>query len=76
MSFENVVDEIYTSIKLELKKEKNMNILKNEIIRPIVNEVFDMIYPYLILVIIIFFIFFLLIISVLFLNVRLIIKDK
>jgi len=76
MSFENVVDEMYKSIRDELKKEKNMDILKNDIIRPIVNEAFNHIYPYLLGTIVIIIILFLSIFSVLFLNVRLIIKDK
>jgi len=76
MSFENVIDEIYQSVADELKKEKNMEILKNDIIRPIVSEAFDHIYPYLLGTIVIIIVLFLSIFSVLFLNVRLIIKDK
>ena len=53
-----------------------MEILKNDIIRPIVNEAFNHIYPYLLGTIIIIIILFLSIFCVLFLNVRLIIKDK
>jgi hypothetical protein len=76
MSFESVIDEIYRSVKDELKKEKNMDILKNDIIRPIVSEAFDHIYPYLLGTILIIILLFLSIFCVLFLNVRLIIKDK
>jgi len=76
MSFENVVHEIYSSIKDELKKEQNMEILKHDIIKPIVQEAMNHIYPYLLGTIIIIFILLLSIFSVLFLNVRLIIKDK
>lgn len=76
MSFENVIDEIYRSVADELKKEKNMEILKNDIIRPIVSEAFDHIYPYLLGTIAIIILLFLSIFCVLFLNVRLIIKDK
>ena len=76
MSFDNVVDELYRSITDELKKEKNMEILKTDIIRPIVNEAFNHIYPYLLGTIIIIIVLLLSIFSVLFLNVRLIIKDK
>ena len=76
MSFENVIDEIYRSVADELKKEKNMEVLKQDIIKPIVQEAMNHIYPYLLGTIIIIFILLLSIFSVLFLNVRLIIKDK
>lgn len=76
MSFENVVHEIYASIKAELKKEQNMEILKHDIIKPIVQEAMNHIYPYLFAVVAVIIVLFLSIFSVLFLNLRLIIKDK
>jgi len=46
MSFETVVSKILDSMKEEIKKEENILIINNDIIRPIVEKVIDNIYPY------------------------------
>ena len=46
MSFETVVSKILESMKEEIKKEENILIINNDIIRPIVEKVIDNIYPY------------------------------
>ena len=48
MSFEVVTKKILDSVKDEIQKEDNMNIINNDIIKPIVDKVLDKLYPYLI----------------------------
>ena len=76
MSLENIIDKLFLSLKNELKKEKNLLLLKEDIIKPIVEQVFIHVYPYIIGISSIFIIMILSIFLVLFLNIRLIIKEK
>ena len=46
MSFEVVISKILESMKEEIKKEENIIIINNDIIKPIVEKVIDNIYPY------------------------------
>ena len=46
MSFENITNKLLNSIKTEIKKEKNTDIINNEIVKPIVDKVLEQLYPY------------------------------
>ena len=46
MSFEVITDKLLNSIKSELKKDKHMNTINNDIIKPIVDKVLEQLYPY------------------------------
>ena len=46
MSFEVITKKLLDSIKFELKKEEHINIINNDIIKPIVNKVLEQLYPY------------------------------
>ena len=46
MSFEKITNKLLDSIKVELKKEEHINIINNDIIKPIVNKVLEQLYPY------------------------------
>ncbi len=70
MSFERVVDKLFDSVKNELQKEKNVEILNNDIIKPIVEQVFNHIYPYVIGISTVFLTMFFAIFIILFLNIR------
>ena len=70
MSFETVVSKILTSMKEEIKKEENILIINNDIIRPIVEKVIDNIYPYFLGASLVFIVMFLVIFIILFLNVK------
>ena len=46
MSFEVVAKKLLDSVKDEIQKEDNMNIINNDIIKPIVDKVLEQLYPY------------------------------
>tara|TARA_B100001287_G_C22474139_1_gene431131 strand:- start:429 stop:656 length:228 start_codon:yes stop_codon:yes gene_type:complete len=46
MSFEKITNKLLDSIKVELKKEEHINLINNDIIKPIVNKVLEQLYPY------------------------------
>ena len=70
MSFETVVSKILESMKLEIKKEENVQIINNDIIKPIVEKVIDDIYPYFIGASLIFMMMFVFIFVILLLNLK------
>tara|TARA_Y100000817_G_C16583698_1_gene423102 strand:+ start:397 stop:621 length:225 start_codon:yes stop_codon:yes gene_type:complete len=46
MSFEEITTKLLDSIKSELKKDKHINIINNDIVKPIVDKVLEQLYPY------------------------------
>ena len=46
MSFEVITKKLLDSVKDEIQKEENMNIINNDIIKPIVDKVLEQLYPY------------------------------
>ena len=46
MSFEVITNKILDSIKTELKKDEHVNVINNDIIKPIVDKVLEQLYPY------------------------------
>ena len=46
MSFEVITEKLLDSIKSELKKDKHINIINNDIVKPIVDKVLEQLYPY------------------------------
>ena len=48
MSFNIVIDKLLLSAKEELQKEETIFKLRNDIIKPIVEQIFDIMYPILI----------------------------
>ena len=46
MSFEVITEKLLNSIKSEFKKDKHMNTINNDIIKPIVDKVLEQLYPY------------------------------
>jgi len=57
-------------MKEELEKKENLEILKNDIIQPIVEQVFYIMYPYFVGVSISFIILIMVIFIILFLNIK------
>ena len=70
MSFEVVVEKVLLSMKDEIKKDKNMEIIYNDIIKPVVEKVIDHMYPYFVGASLVFIVMFLVIFIILFLNVK------
>ena len=46
MSIEIITQKLLYSIKSEIQKEQNMNLINNDIIKPIVENILHKIYPY------------------------------
>jgi uncharacterized membrane protein len=59
MNIKKITSDIIEMIVKELKEEENMNKVKKEILRPIINYILEQIYPYLIISVIIFVLTFL-----------------
>ncbi len=70
MSFNEIVNKLLFSMKEELEKKENLEILKNDIIQPIVEQVFYIMYPYFVGVSISFIILIMVIFIILFLNIK------
>lgn len=74
----NLSDILYNFIEEtgeEIKKEKNMNLLRTKVINPVVKEIIDELYPYIVKLVVssVFFIIILLITIVL--NIKVILKN-
>ena len=70
MSFTEVVNKLLGSMKEELNKKENLETLKNDIIQPIVEQVFYLMYPYFVGISAVFVILIMAIFVILFLNIK------
>jgi len=71
MDLNIIITKLLNNISIELKKEKNMDIIKNDIIEPIINNTIYQLYPYFLIFIISMIILFISIFAILFLNIKL-----
>ena len=76
MSFNVVVNKLLLSMKEELQKEENIELMKNDIIKPVVEQIFLIMYPYFIGVGCIFICIIFLIFIILFLNIKICYSKK
>ena len=74
MNFKSIIKNSVTDICREVKKDENMNIIKEDILNPVVKHVIMQISPYFFKLCIVFSIFFILIVILMFLNLRIIYK--
>ena len=70
MSFNVVVNKLLMSMKDELQKEENMILMRNDIIKPVVEQIFLVMYPYFIGIGCIFITIIIAIFVILFLNIK------
>lgn len=70
MSFNTVVTKLLNSMKEELQEEKNIHILREDIIKPVVEQIFLIMYPYFIGMGCIFIMIIVTIFVILFLNIK------
>ena len=70
MSFNKITNKLLNSIKDEINNDENIQILKNDILEPIIKEIFYIMYPYFIGISIIFIIIIIMIFMILFLNIK------
>ena len=70
MSLNSIIEKILISVREEIKNEKNMDLIKNDIIKPIVERIIDNIYPYFIGSCVVIILILLIIFSILILNLK------
>ena len=70
MSFNQIVNKLLTNAKEELKDKENLKIFKDDILQPIVEQIFYVMYPYFIGVSLVVIFIIMLIFIILFLNIK------
>lgn len=70
MSFNTVVTKLLNSMKEELEKEENIQSLREDIIKPVVEQIFLIMYPYFIGMGCVFIMIIVIIFVILFLNIK------
>lgn len=72
MTFDILINNTIRDLNTELKKDKNMNYIKHELLNPLIEHIIKELYPYFLKLIIIIIILFILIIFIIILNLRII----
>jgi|TARA_Y100000389_G_C17196090_1_gene381267 hypothetical protein len=72
MTFDILINNTIKDLNAELKKDKNMNFIKYEILNPLIEHIIKELYPYFLKIIIVIVILFILIIFIIVLNLRII----
>ena len=75
MSFHTIVVKLLDSMKQEIQKEENLQMITNDILQPIVHRVIDQFYPYFIGISVILTIVILIIVAILCLNLKICFKQ-
>lgn len=76
MSFNTIVKKLLNNAKDELKDEQNIQILKDDILQPIVEQIFYVMYPYFIGISLVVIFIIMLIFIILFLNIKICYSGK
>jgi len=74
MKFDILINNIIKDLNYELKKDKNMNYIKHELLNPLIENIIQELYPYFLKIIIVIVVLFILIIFIIVLNLRIIYK--
>ena len=72
MNLSTITKNILLNFKEELEKEGNMEIVKNDILKPLIKHIIDELYPYFLRMLIIIIIILLFLIITIFLNLKVI----
>ena len=72
MKFAILINNTIKDLNEELKKEKNMNYIKHEILNPLIEHIVQELYPYFLKIIVVIIVLFILIIFIIVLNLRII----
>ncbi len=70
MSFQTIVSKLLRTMKDEIERPENIHVINNDIIQPIVEKIFEQLYPYFIYGSIIIALLVITIFVILFLNVK------
>lgn len=71
--FDKLTKDIINKLNIELKKEENKKIIRDQIINPILSEITDAIYPYINML---FFMYSLILILIIIILILIILKKK
>ena len=74
MKFDILINNIIKDLNYELKKDKNMDYIKHELLNPLIENIIQELYPYFLKIIIVIVVLFILIIFIIVLNLRIIYK--
>ena len=72
MSFEILINNSIKDVTHEIKKDKNINYIKYELLNPLIGHIIQELYPYFLKIIIVIIILFILVIFIIVLNLRII----
>ena len=75
MNLSTITKSILNNLKDEIEKEDNINIVKSDILKPLIKHIIDELYPYFLRMLIIIIIILLFLIITIFLNLRVIYRD-
>ena len=76
MDLSKLIHQSLQEIKEEINKKNNMDLIKNDILNPLIKHIIEQIYPYFIKLIIIILTFLILLIVIIFLNIKIIYKTN
>ena len=74
MDLSFIVKKFVKEVSEELKEKENIDILKNEILNPIIRQIISELYPYFIKLIIVIILIFVFLITTVLLNIKIILK--
>jgi hypothetical protein len=75
MNLSTITINILNSVRDELKKEESIEILKKDILKPIIKHTMDELYPYIFKGVLIILFLFLFILLIIFMNLKIIFKN-
>lgn len=76
MNLSTITKSILLNIKEEIDKEGNIEIIKSDILKPLIKHIMDELYPYFLKMIVLIIIILLFLIIAIFLNLKVIYKIK
>ena len=75
MDLKTITKKLLDEVSCEIKKEDNIDKIKNDILSPIVKHIIDELYPYFFKILVVILIIFIFIIITLFLNLRIVLHS-
>ena len=76
MSIELIKEKLFQSIKTELNTQENKEFIENEVLKPLIQQILDQMYPYFMWMGFFFMSMFLFIIIILMLNIKVFIHNQ
>ena len=75
MDLSKLIKKGLYEVSTEIKKEENLELIKNDLLNPVIEHVIEKLYPYFIKVTIGLILLFIVLLVIIFLNIRFILKD-